>query len=85
MRPIEVEVVPGDGVTVVNGEREQEIGHLEGRSNKVLGGWSGGYPTDNARRLEWVVKGAPGGTVRLEARSDRAGLVRADLTLERET
>ena len=83
MRPITVEVFPGDGVTVVNGEREQEIGHLEGRSNKVHGGWGGGgYPTDNARRLEWVVQGAPGNTVRLEARAYRAGTVRSDLTLE---
>jgi hypothetical protein len=82
MRPLAVEVFPGTGVTLVNGEREQEIGHLEGRSNKVHGAWGGGYPTDNARRLEWVVKGAPGGTVRLEARSDRAGTIRADLTLE---
>jgi hypothetical protein len=85
VRPIEVEVTLPAGVTLTSGEREQEIGHLEGRSNKLWGGWySSGYPTDNARRLEWVVAGAAGSVVKIETRSERAGTVRAEITLNEE-
>ena len=83
VRPIEVEVMVPDGGELVSGEREQEIGQLEGRSNKMWGSWfSGGYPTDNARRLEWVVRGSTGSEVRVEVRAERAGTVRAAVTLE---
>jgi murein tripeptide amidase MpaA len=86
VRPIEVEVTLPEGVTLASGEREQEIGHLEGRSNKLWGGWfSAGYPTDNARRLEWVVAGPAGSVVKIETRSERAGSVRAEVALKSET
>jgi murein tripeptide amidase MpaA len=82
VQPTEVELTLPEGVTLAQGDRWQEIGPLEGRSNKLFGFWSGGHPTDNAQRLTWVLRGSAGSTVGVEARAQRAGTVRAQVTLE---
>ena len=43
-------------------------------------GWSGDVSDDRAK-VEWVVRAAAGTTIKLIAKHERAGVVRADVTL----
>jgi murein tripeptide amidase MpaA len=79
VRPIEVELSLPEQVSLVSGERRQEIGQLEGRSNKL---WSSGSPTDNRRKVEWVFKGPHGAKVEVAVRSQRAGTVHHTIELQ---
>lgn len=79
-RPVTLVLEAGAGVTLRRGKPRQEVGHLEGRSNKMDMVWSYS-PTDNRGQAEWIVEGAPGTTVVLEARSDRAGTLRREIVL----
>src|SRR5581483_3995900 len=76
VRPIEIELVVPEEITIINGLRHQEIGHLEGRSNKLWAWFGSSTPTDNRRKIEWVLKGPEGATLDLVVRSQRAGVVR---------
>ncbi len=83
VRPIEVRLSLPEGASIVSGEAEHEIGQLEGRSNKIYGGWfSSNNLTDNQKRLEWVVRASEGSSAQVEVRSERAGTIRANLRLE---
>lgn len=80
--PIKVEVSLPEGAKLLAGKAEQEIGQLEGRTNKLYGGWfSSGNATDNAIRLEWVIGAQRGSEVEVTAKADRAGTVRAKAAL----
>ena len=81
-RPIEATLYLPEGVSLIAGDRRQELGQLEGRSNKIWNWWSGASPTDNRRKVEWVFKAAPGSSVELTVRSQRAGVIRHTITLE---
>ncbi len=83
VRPIEVELTLPQGVTLIGGERRQEIGQLEGRSNK-LWNWFGSTssPTDNRHKIEWVLKGPQGSKVDLTIRAQRAGTMRRAIELK---
>jgi murein tripeptide amidase MpaA len=83
VRPIEVSLrVPAEG-SIVTGKADQEIGQLEGRTNKIYGGWfSSRNITDNQKRIEWVVRAASGGEAEITVRSDRAGTIRTRLPLK---
>jgi murein tripeptide amidase MpaA len=80
VRPIEVRLNLPEGAELIVGEAQQEIGQLEGRNNKRAL-WGASFPTDNLRKLEWVVRAPAGGQLTVEARSQRAGLARAHLVL----
>ncbi|HLQ28349.1 MAG TPA: hypothetical protein VK140_03825 [Ktedonobacteraceae bacterium] len=82
VRPIEAELELPEGVSIVSGQRRSELGQLEGRSNKLWVWFSGSSPTDNRRKVEWVLKGPRGSTVNLIVRSQRAGVVRRTITLD---
>jgi len=81
-RPIEAELQLPEGVSLISGERRQELGQLEGRSNKIWSWWGGASPTDNRRKVEWVFKASPGSRVELTVQAQRAGVVRRTITLE---
>jgi murein tripeptide amidase MpaA len=82
VRPIEVSVRLPAEATIVTGKATQEIGHLEGRTNKIYGGWfSSRNVTDNESHLEWVVRAPSGGEVQIEVKSDRAGTIMTRLPL----
>lgn len=72
VRPIEVRLTLPEGASLVSGELTQEIGQLEGRANKRAL-WGGTFPTDNLRKLEWVVRAPSGGALQIKAESQRAG------------
>jgi hypothetical protein len=85
VRPIEVELVLPEGVSIVNGKRTQEIGQLEGRSNKLWAWFNSHPPTDNRAKIEWVLQGPRGASLELTVRSQRAGFVRRTFGLENNT
>lgn len=74
-RPVRIEIALPDGASLRNGSPTVEIGHLEGRSNK-LGVTFGSSPTDNRGKAEWLVYAPAGGAIRLEASAPRAGTIR---------
>ncbi|GAC1380638.1 MAG: M14 family metallopeptidase [Ktedonobacteraceae bacterium] len=82
VRPLEAEIELSEGVSIVSGQRRQELGQLEGRSNKLWWWFSSNGPTDNRCKAEWVVKGKRGLTVQLTVRSQRAGVVHRTVALE---
>ncbi len=82
VRPIEVELTLPEGARVVAGEPKQEAGELEGRVHLRSALWWGtDQGTSDRAKLEWVVEAPEGGTLGLEARHERAGVVRREVAL----
>ncbi len=75
----EIELPPGAALRT--GKPREEPGELEGRAYQSAhpDGWEGS--TDDRCKVEWVVHAPQGGTVRLTARHERAGVVRAEVAL----
>jgi murein tripeptide amidase MpaA len=80
VRPIEVELALADGMTLELGELKQEIGQLEGRSNRVFN-WGGNHPSDYLKHIDWLVRAPQGGSVAVTAVAQRAGTVRGEVQL----
>jgi murein tripeptide amidase MpaA len=80
VRPIEVSLDLPDGVTLIGGRREQEIEHLEGRSNKAFDRIAEG--NDYRQAIEWVIKGQSSEPIQLTICSERAGTVRQTIALD---
>lgn len=80
IRPIEARLQIPEDAELVTGDMWQEIGQLEGRSNK-RSLWGEDFPTDNIRKLEWVVRAPQGGSVALTVVSQRGGTVRGTVAL----
>jgi hypothetical protein len=81
VRPIEVELALPEGVSLVSGQLRQDVGHLEGRANKIWARGAGSSPTDHLCKIAWVLKGPQGATVDVTVRSQRAGVVRHSIVL----
>ncbi len=83
VRPVIVEIELPEGASLETGKAREEIGQLEGRAYKPVGGFGWhADSTDDRAKVEWVVRARPGQTVRLTARHQRAGVVRAGAVLE---
>ncbi len=82
-RPVRVELVLPEGATLTSGKHRQELGHLEGRSNKleVTSSWADS-PTDNRARLEWVIQAVEGTKITVKVLSERAGSITREVTLQ---
>ena len=80
-RPLELRIALGDGAVLEAGRPRLVAGHLEGRDNK-LGVTFGSSPTDNRFRAEWLVRSPAGAQLEVIAASDRAGTLRAAITLD---
>ena len=83
VRGLVVEVGLPEGARLATGKLRDEHGQLEGKAYKHTGVsfWPDYNITDDRLKLEWVVEGKPGDLVTLTARHERAGIVRADVTL----
>lgn len=81
VRGVICEITLPEGATLESGKMRLDVGQLEGRAYKssAPGVW-GGDPTEDRAKAEWVIKAPRGGTVKLVARHDRAGVVRAEIT-----
>jgi murein tripeptide amidase MpaA len=73
---------PGEGVERVAGDAEQVLGFVPGRAGQFAPPpISGGSGRPNRRKVSWVVKGAEGADLTVEARSERGGTARANIRL----
>lgn len=81
-RPVRVDLELDPQVKLVSGKHHTELGHLEGRSNKLdSGGFWESSPTDNRARLEWVLQADPGSQLTIHVLSDRAGTLHRTVQL----
>lgn len=80
VRPVRLEVTLPEGATLVGGKLKQEIGHLEGRSNKLEVTFSDSS-TDNRCKAEWLIRAPQGGALTVRAVAERAGTIVKELTL----
>lgn len=82
IKPVKVALVGQEGVTLISGKAEEELGHLDGRANQYGSlGVPGQLPILSRGRVEWVVSGAPDTGIELTAISTKAGTVRANVKL----
>lgn len=84
VRGVVAEIELPKNATLETGRRREERGQLEGRylTGPTAHPRSIGQPGGDRLKVEWVVHAPAGGTVNLTARHERAGTVRASLTLE---
>jgi murein tripeptide amidase MpaA len=82
LRPIRVELDIPNGVEIINGRRKSELGHLEGRSNKIGVIFTSASPTDNRGRIEWTIKASEGKTITIHVKSERAGTIHKEIILQ---
>ena len=82
VRPLELELTLPEGATLTTGEAKVEAGQLVGRVHKRSPLWWGNDDgTGDRAKAEWVVKAPAGTEVALEARHQRAGVIRERVTL----
>jgi hypothetical protein len=84
VRGVIVEIALPPGASLASGKRRMEAGQLEGKAYKHTGVsfWPDYAVTDDRVKVEWVVRAGRGDVVRLTARHERAGTVRANVALE---
>lgn len=82
VRALVAEIELPEDVSLKSGKTRMEVGQLEGRAYKGASPYRYMFdPTDGRAKIEWVVLGRAGATVQLTARHERAGIVRASVTL----
>lgn len=81
-RGVIAEIKLPKGAKLISGKEREELGELEGRSHKNVVIDETAEGTDDRVKVEWVVKGKKGSKVKLTARHDRGGVVRADVMLK---
>ena len=84
VRGVIAEIALPAGAKLLHGKRREELGQLEGKAYKHTGVsfWPDHNVTDDRAKIEWIVQGRKGDEVRVLARHDRAGTVRARVTLD---
>ncbi len=82
VRPIEVELTLPAGAKLINGEKKTEVGQLDGRSDKrnLLSTYAD--VTSDRVKVEWVIAAPKGGSLKIEARHQRAGVIRREVQLK---
>ncbi len=82
-RGVIAEIQLPEGAKLISGKEREELGELEGRSNKnAIITYEASESTTDRVKVEWVVKAKRGSKVKLIARHDRAGVVRVDVVLK---
>lgn len=83
VRPVRAEIELPDGVSIISGKREVELGHLAGRSNKLaVHEFFSASPTDNRSRTEWVLHADRDAIVKINISSERAGSLHRSIQLK---
>jgi murein tripeptide amidase MpaA len=83
VRPLEVEITLPEAARLHGGEKKVELGQLDGRVHRrSLLWWASDDATSDRAKAEWVVEAPAGSVAQVEARHQRAGIVRRELTLE---
>jgi hypothetical protein len=82
VRGVICEIEVPEGARLETGKPREDAGQLEGRAYKAAAiSPSAADPTEDRLKVEWTVSAPEGGIVRLVARHERAGVVRAELQL----
>jgi murein tripeptide amidase MpaA len=83
VREVVAEIELPAGATLEVGKARMEVGQLEGIAYKgaSLSAWAADTTAERAK-IEWVVRAPSGGSVKLTARHERAGTVRAEVRLD---
>jgi murein tripeptide amidase MpaA len=82
VRPVRAELEVPEGVSIETRRRRIDLGHLEGRTNKMSAASVFGMdPTDNRSRADWVVKGSPGTVINIKIHGERAGSLTREIRL----
>jgi hypothetical protein len=82
VRPIEVSLELPEDARVATGKEREEAGQLGGRvERRSVTWWGVDHSTSERTKVEWVVEAKAGARVGVVARHERAGTVRAELTL----
>ena len=83
VRGVVAEIRLPAGAELATGKRREDIGQLEGKAYKHTGisFWPDYHVTDDRAKIEWIVRGRTGDVVEVVARHERAGTVRASVTL----
>jgi len=83
VRDVVAEITVPVSVQLVHGKRRQLLGQLEGKAYKHTGVsfWPDHNITDARVKVEWVVRAKKGERIDVVARHEKAGVVRASVTL----
>jgi murein tripeptide amidase MpaA len=82
VRPIEVSLELPEGARIASGKAQEEAGQLGGRvERRTVTWWGTDLSTTERTKIEWVIEAAADEQVSVVARHERAGTVRAELTL----
>ncbi len=78
-----VEIALPAGASLATGKLRDEVGQLEGKAYKHTGVsfWPDYNVTDDRMKVEWIVRAKSGESIGVVARHERAGTVRASMTL----
>jgi hypothetical protein len=79
---VRLELTLPAGAVLKSGKLKSEIGHLEGRSNKLDVAYYGVSPTDNRGKAEWLIHAPAGGLLTVSALAERGGTIRRQIALE---
>jgi len=84
VRGVIAEIALPEGAKLVQGKARIDAGQVEGKAYKHTGVsfWPDYLVTDDRVKVEWVIIGKAGDIVNLVARHERAGTVRAAITLK---
>jgi hypothetical protein len=81
-RGIIAEIELPEGTSLHTGKLREELGELEGRAYKTAFIDETTEGTSDRAKVEWVIKAPQGGIVKLIAKHERAGVVRAEIELK---
>ncbi|MGA8030775.1 MAG: M14 family metallopeptidase [Casimicrobiaceae bacterium] len=83
VRGVVAEIGLPAGASLATGKLRDDVGQLEGKAYKHTGVsfWPDYGLTDDRLKLEWILRAKAGDTVEIVARHERAGTVRASVTL----
>ncbi|HEX2696675.1 MAG TPA: M14 family metallopeptidase, partial [Anaerolineales bacterium] len=80
VRGLVCEIELPKGATLETGKLREELGQLEGRAHQAAMMEAEGTP--DRIKVEWILRAPKGGKVKLTARHERAGTVRAEIELK---
>lgn len=79
-RPVCLYLQLPEGASLLSGQAQVDLGHIEGRSHRH-GLTPSSSPTDNRRVVEWLVQGKQGQRLSLDLQSDRGGSLTGEIEL----
>ena len=81
-RGVIAEITLPKGASLASGKPREELGELEGRAYKPVFVDEAEESTDERVKVEWVVKAKKGTKIKLLAKHERAGVLRAEIVLK---